>query len=46
MTLLITVNKKPICNVLFTNVISRVIIGKVFLSIVTVSNLNQAALLS
>ncbi len=40
MTLLITVNKnisKHICNVTFINVISKVVIGKVFISIVILS---------
>ncbi len=33
MTLLLTVNKKHICNVAFINVISKVVISNVFLSI-------------
>ncbi len=37
MTLLITVNTKHNCNVTFINVISKVIIGEVFISIVIVS---------
>jgi hypothetical protein len=37
MTLLITLNKKHICNVAFINVISKVVIRKVFISIVVVS---------
>jgi hypothetical protein len=34
MTLLIPVNKKYIRNVVFINVISKVIMGKIFISIV------------
>jgi hypothetical protein len=37
MTLLITVSKKHKCNVAFINVISKVVITKVFISIVIVS---------
>jgi hypothetical protein len=37
MTLLITVNKKNICDVAFVNVISTIIISKVFITIVVVS---------
>ena len=37
MTLLITVNKKHICIVTFINVISKVVISKVFIYIVVVS---------
>jgi len=37
MTLPITVNKSHICNVAFINVISKVIIGKAFISIVVAS---------
>jgi hypothetical protein len=37
MTLLITVNKKQICNVVFINDISKVVISKVFISIIVVS---------
>ncbi len=37
MTFLITVNKKQICIVAFINFISKVVIGKVFISIVVVS---------
>jgi hypothetical protein len=36
MTLLISSNKKHICIVTFINVISKVIIGEVFMSIVVV----------
>jgi hypothetical protein len=37
MTLLITVNKKHICNVTFINVINKVSISKVFITTVVVS---------
>ncbi len=37
MTLLKTVNKKHICNVAFINDVVKVIISKVFISIVVVS---------
>ena len=37
-TLLITVNKKQMCNVALINVISKVIISKVFISIVVMPN--------
>jgi hypothetical protein len=37
MTLLIKVNKKHICNVTFINVINKVSISKVFITIVVVS---------
>jgi hypothetical protein len=36
MTFLITVNKKHICNIEFINVISKVVLCKVFISIVVV----------
>ena len=39
MTLLITENKKHTCNVALINVLSKVVIRKVFISIVVVSNL-------
>ncbi len=38
MTLLITVNRKHLCNVTFMNILSKVVISKVFISIVIVSN--------
>jgi hypothetical protein len=37
MTLLLTVNKKPICFVTFINAISKVIISEVFIRIVVAS---------
>ncbi len=39
MTLLLTVNKKYKCNFPFINVISRVVISKVLISIVAISTL-------
>ncbi len=39
MTLPITVNNKYICNVLLINVKSKVVISKVFISVVIVSRL-------
>jgi hypothetical protein len=35
-TLLITINKENICNVAFINIMSKIIISKVFISIVVV----------
>jgi hypothetical protein len=39
MTLLITVNKKHICNFPFINIISKVVISKVFINIAIVSHI-------
>jgi hypothetical protein len=42
MTILITVNKKHICNVAFIDVLSKIIISKVFISIAIVSFIDKS----
>ena len=44
MTLLIRENKKHICNVVFINVISKVVLSNVFISIFIVSLLSKNGL--